>query len=137
MPTVLFRTSLIFSLQTVTFQIIYATDGLRSYAFYHYAKDGMLLRGRPQYIGVIYSGKFEGFTDSADHSFLATPERNIVASSCKYGNIPKIQRKPTVIKWEYKVNQCPQVIDLTHSSKVITELYVYPYLFSASTANAT
>lgn len=64
----------------MTFQVIYATDGTRAFAFYHYKNEGMLLSGGTQFIGTLIDGYAEGFEDSADGSYLRRPDLNIQSS---------------------------------------------------------
>ncbi|XP_053389334.1 mucin-like protein, partial [Mercenaria mercenaria] len=62
--------------ETVTFQVIYATDGQRSYAFYNYAE--MNFQSGLQFIGIINNGNFEGLDYSSDESYLRRPDKNLI-----------------------------------------------------------
>lgn len=78
-----FRADIVFVLQHVTFQAVYVTDGVRAFAFYFYKKDGMLFTDSQQFIGILADGNADGFKDSADGSFLRTPDKNIQSTTCK------------------------------------------------------
>jgi len=69
--------------QHVTFQVIYVTDGERSFAFYFYKSNGMLLTNNQQFIGLLTDGFASGFEDSNDGSYLRRPDRNLQPSTCK------------------------------------------------------
>lgn len=67
--------------ETVTFQVIFTTDGQSSYAFYNYKQNEMKLKYSRQFIGLLYGSFVEGLEDSSDGSFLRTPDKNLV--TCK------------------------------------------------------
>ena len=67
----------VFIFQTVTFQVVYITDGSKSYSFYYYKEDGMNIPYGRVFIGLIEDGIANGFTNSRDGSFLRRPDKNL------------------------------------------------------------
>ncbi|XP_053372780.1 uncharacterized protein LOC123559692 [Mercenaria mercenaria] len=64
--------------ETVTFQVIYVTDGVTAYTFYNYEPDGMNFLSEPQFIGLLINGTAEGLNDSPDGSYLRRPDENLI-----------------------------------------------------------
>jgi len=68
----------LFLQETVTFQVIFTTDGQNSYTFYNYKENGMNLRDSRQFIGIINGALLEGLEDSSDGSYLRRPDQNLI-----------------------------------------------------------
>ncbi|XP_053372966.1 uncharacterized protein LOC123561091 [Mercenaria mercenaria] len=89
--------------ETVTFQVIYATDGQRSYAFYNYAE--MNFQSGLQFIGIINNGILEGLDYSSDGSYLLRPDKNLIFGAYKGAASYKLTTEETAVLPNYGV-QC-------------------------------
>ncbi|XP_053372974.1 uncharacterized protein LOC123561094 [Mercenaria mercenaria] len=89
--------------ETATFQVIYATDGQRSYAFYNYAE--MNFQSGLQFIGIISNGNLEGLDYSSDGSYLLRPDKNLIFGAYKGAASYKLTTEETALVPNYGV-QC-------------------------------
>ncbi|KAL4229260.1 Mucin-4 [Mactra antiquata] len=69
--------------ETVTFQVIFTSDGEQSYTFYSYEPNGMKFTSGQQFIGLLIDGKAEGLDDSPSGSYLARADENLILNLYK------------------------------------------------------
>ncbi|KAH3701429.1 hypothetical protein DPMN_076417 [Dreissena polymorpha] len=67
--------------QSVTFQVIFTTNGTHSYSFNWYRDGGMLDSFGSPFIGYMADGYFEGLDNTADGSFLRRADKNLKFNS--------------------------------------------------------
>ena len=65
----------------MTFQVVYVTDGSRSYSFYYYKDGAMTITVGNVFIGILVDGGAVGFANSPDGSFLRSPDKNLFSLS--------------------------------------------------------
>jgi hypothetical protein len=73
--------------QTVTFQVIYVTDGEVAYSFYFYEEGAMKSVSNLQFIGLLVNGHADGLDDSSDGSYLGQADINLSLETSTNGNV--------------------------------------------------